>query len=579
MKWYLDLKIATKLISSFVIVSIIAAGIGYIGIKNLGDMAAQSDQMYSHMTVPITQLGSITESFQRIRINTRDMLVAPTPGEMNEKIDKIADLRVETSKSAALLEKTLVSQEAKDMFKAFMDARALYGGDIDKLVAFAKAGKKAEAWTLMRGDGFKSATAEQAAIDKLKEKKLNDAEVLESENSADAKAATTLMLGSLAFGVLIAMSLGIFIARVTSRPVKEVVQSIDNADLNMAFNSDRKDEVGDLQRSFDRFVKSIKETLLQVAEASAAVASASSEISSSTEQMAAGSQEQTSQAGEVASAVEEMTKTIVENSKNAANTADTAKTAKAAAEQGDQVVDETVAGMKRIAEVVRKSAATVQALGKSSDQIGEIIGVIDDIADQTNLLALNAAIEAARAGEQGRGFAVVADEVRKLAERTTKATKEIASMIKTIQTDTAGAVTSMGEGTRQVDEGIKLADKAGDSLKEIVGISQKVTDMVAQIAAASEQQSSASEQISKNVEAISTVTGETAQGTQQIARAAEDLNRLTENLQQYIDKFKLSKDGGSTTGAGHNGKKPGSKAKLEKSHVAVRENGSLVAHE
>ena len=143
----------------------------------------------------------------------------------------------------------------------------------------------------------------------------------------------------------------------------------------------------------------------------------------------------------------------------------------------------------------------------------------------------------------------------------------------------SGAVTSMGEGTRQVDEGIKLADKAGDSLKEIVGISQKVTDMVAQIAAASEQQSSASEQISKNVEAISTVTGETAQGTQQIARAAEDLNRLTENLQQYIDKFKLSKDGGSTTGAGHNGKKPGSKAKLEKSHVAVRENGSLVAHE
>ena len=579
MKWFYDLKIGTKLILGFILTSCIAAAIGYIGISSLNDLTAQSELMYSNMTVAIQELGDITEAFQRVRVNSRDLLMATTPEEIAKYTNNITELSAVITKSGALLEKTLLSQEAKGLFKDLADARVTYRAELDRMIELAKASKKNEAWALMRGDANKAAMAEQSAINKLQEKKGKDAESLNAANLADARSATTLMLGSLAFGVLLAMSLGIFIARITSRPVKEVVDSIDNADLNMQFNSDRKDEVGDLQRSFDRFVLSIKETLLQVAEASAAVASASSEISSSTEQMAAGSQEQTSQAGEVASAVEEMTKTIVENSKNAANTADTAKTAKAAAEQGDQVVDETVAGMKRIAEVVRKSAATVQALGKSSDQIGEIIGVIDDIADQTNLLALNAAIEAARAGEQGRGFAVVADEVRKLAERTTKATKEIASMIKTIQTDTAGAVTSMGEGTRQVDEGIKLADKAGDSLKEIVGISQKVTDMVAQIAAASEQQSSASEQISKNVEAISTVTGETAQGTQQIARAAEDLNRLTENLQQYIDKFKLSKDGGSSTGAGHNGRQPGSKAKLEKSHVAVRENGSLVAHE
>jgi methyl-accepting chemotaxis protein len=211
------------------------------------------------------------------------------------------------------------------------------------------------------------------------------------------------------------------------------------------------------------------------------------------------------------------------------------------AEQGGKVVDDTVDGMKRIASVVNKSADTVKELGKSSDQIGEIIGVIDDIADQTNLLALNAAIEAARAGDQGRGFAVVADEVRKLAERTTKATKEIAGMIKKIQSDTSGAVQSMEEGTQEVVRGIELADRAGASLREIVGVSQKVTDMVTQIAAASEEQSSASEQISKNVEAISKVTGETAQGTQQIARAAEDLNRLTENLQRLIGGFKVGR--------------------------------------
>ena len=363
------------------------------------------------------------------------------------------------------------------------------------------------------------------------------------------------------------------ISTIVIKPVKGVVSAMDRADLSFQFNSQSADEVGDLTRSFDRFVASIKDTMVQVAEATAAVASASSEISSSTEQMAAGAQEQTSQAAEVSSAVEEMTKTIVENSKNAVSTAETAKRAKAAAEVGGTVVDETVAGMRDIANVVKHSASTVQALGKSSNQIGEIIGVIDDIADQTNLLALNAAIEAARAGEQGRGFAVVADEVRKLAERTTKATKEIASMIKTIQQETKGAVDSMDEGTRKVDAGIELADKAGTSLKEIVQISQKVTDMVTQIAAASEEQSSSSEQISKNVEAISTVTSETANGTQQIARAAEDLNRLTENLQQLLGKFNLSGENDSLAGRVM---LPDARQKEERGTLKVRANGKLV---
>jgi methyl-accepting chemotaxis protein len=326
---------------------------------------------------------------------------------------------------------------------------------------------------------------------------------------------------------------------------------------------------GDLQlikESINTVGNSLEEAMRKVSEAVSATASASSQISSSTEEMAAGAQEQTSQAGEVASAVEEMTSTILENSKNAGVAADTAKQAKEAALQGGTVVGETVDGMKRIADVVNKSAQTVKELGKSSDQIGEIIGVIDDIADQTNLLALNAAIEAARAGEQGRGFAVVADEVRKLAERTTKATKEIAGMIKKIQADTTGAVASMEEGTNEVERGIRLADKAGMSLQEIVGVSQKVTDMVTQIAAASAQQSKASEEISNNVEAISKVTGETAQGTQQIARAAEDLNRLTDNLQQLISTFKLgSGRGEEAEGVQHSG-------------VAVRENGALVGH-
>jgi methyl-accepting chemotaxis protein len=298
--------------------------------------------------------------------------------------------------------------------------------------------------------------------------------------------------------------------------------------------------MGQLQNSFDRFVGSIRDTLLQVSETATSVASASAQISSSTEEMAAGSQEQTTQSEEVARAVEQMAKSIAINSESAGEAAQTAEQSKIAAEQGGKVVADTVREMQQIASVVRESAGTIHNLGKSSDQIGEIIGVIDHIADQTNLLALNAAIEAARAGEQGRGFAVVADEVRKLAEQTTKATKQIAGMVQQIQTDSHSAVRTMSDATKQVDEGIVLADRAGTSLHDIVEISQKVTHMVSQIAVANEEQSSTSEQISKNMEAIASVTQQTASGTQQIARAAEDLNRLTETLQQLVNKFKLT---------------------------------------
>jgi methyl-accepting chemotaxis protein len=361
------------------------------------------------------------------------------------------------------------------------------------------------------------------------------------------------LLGALGVGIVVIGLISIVVRYQTTRqvldPLCEVVAQLDRVaggDLNVFATPalERKmssgDEVGRLARSFKKTLDELRGIILSVGRSSEAVASASSQISSTSEEMATAAEEQSGQTSEVAGAVEEMAKTIVENSRSAQTTSETAAKAEEVAEQGGRVVEETVAGMKRIADVVTRSAETVRALGRSSEKIGEIIGVIDDIADQTNLLALNAAIEAARAGEQGRGFAVVADEVRKLAERTVKATKEIAGMIKAIQTDTSHAVGSMEEGTRHVDEGIKLADRAGASLKEIVTIIQHLSGMVEQIASASNQQSSASEQIAKNVEAISSVTNQSAAGVQQIARAAEDLNQLTEQLQMLVSKFKIS---------------------------------------
>jgi len=342
----------------------------------------------------------------------------------------------------------------------------------------------------------------------------------------------------------------------------EALERMANGDLTSKLNGSYQGSYKAMQDNINYLGDSLAAALGEVSDSVSAVANSVQQISSGTEEMAAGAQEQTQQSAEVAGAVEQMTKTIMENTKNASFAAETAKQAGEKAKEGGSVVKDTITGMLRIAEVVQKSAITVEALGKNSDQIGEIVQVIDEIADQTNLLALNAAIEAARAGEQGRGFAVVADEVRKLAERTTKATKEIATMIKRIQKDTGEAVHAMQEGTEEVKKGKDMANRADEVLREIIIGAEKVTDIAAQVAAASEEQSNAAEHISQNIEAISSVTQQNASGIQEIARSTEDLNRLTMNLEQLIGKFKIATD----------------KNKTEKGNLAVRSNGKVVKY-
>ncbi|HEX3074447.1 MAG TPA: methyl-accepting chemotaxis protein, partial [Ignavibacteriales bacterium] len=212
---------------------------------------------------------------------------------------------------------------------------------------------------------------------------------------------------------------------------------------------------------------------------------------------------------------------------------------------GAEKIEETNKGINRIVVSSKDTANIITSLAKKTEQIGEITQVIDDIADQTNLLALNAAIEAARAGEQGRGFAVVADEVRKLAERTTKATKEIADTIKAIQKEAKNADDSMVTATHAVQEGMDLTNEVAVVLNEILTGSEKVSSIVTQVALASEQQATAAEEISKNIEGISSVTQQTSSGIQQIARAAEDLNRLTVNLQELVTQFNTGGNGRS----------------------------------
>ena len=309
--------------------------------------------------------------------------------------------------------------------------------------------------------------------------------------------------------------------------------------LTVSLHVEKNDEIGRLFNGFNSAVHNIHQMISNVGKATRAASRAAHDIGSSSEELLNSARDQSAQSQEVATAVEQVVSTIIENSRNATQTAEITSENGNVAKEGGQVVEQTVVKIRQIAQVVQDSAATVESLGESSKQIGEITQVIDDIADQTNLLALNAAIEAARAGEQGRGFAVVADEVRKLAERTSTATTEISHMIKTIQSEAEKAVMAMQRGSSEVDEGIRLADKAGEALSRVVTGAYSTVEKVMQIAAASEEQSATSRQIASAVEQISSLSEKAATDIQQITQSTDSLNHLTDQLNELISSFQI----------------------------------------
>jgi len=347
----------------------------------------------------------------------------------------------------------------------------------------------------------------------------------------------TIPIVVVAFGGFLVM-----MRRLLGNPLAQVVEIMKVAgegDLSQRLDLHRTDEMGTLATWFNTLLNNLSEMVSEVRGASQAVASASTEIAASADEMASGLQEQETQTQQVAAAVEELSQSVSEVAAKSADATQSSEESQHLAEEGGSVVRSTVEEMQGIATEVNASAQTINALGVQSEKIGEIIAVINDIADQTNLLALNAAIEAARAGEHGRGFAVVADEVRKLAERTTKATEEVSSSIRGIQSETISAVTQIEAGSERVGKGVDLANQAGSSLETIVTGCQSVQSMVQDIAAAANEQSSASDEIARAIETISTVTRQSSEGAGQASQAAGDLAHQAEQLMSLVGKFKV----------------------------------------
>jgi methyl-accepting chemotaxis protein len=316
-----------------------------------------------------------------------------------------------------------------------------------------------------------------------------------------------------------------------------IARKIAEGDLTMTFEGASSDTgVLGAMKSMTARLNGI---LGEIKAASVNLASGSEQLSSTSEQISRDMTQQSSRASQIASAATEMSQTVVDIAHNTSSMAGSTEQTVEVAKEGETTVGLSVTEVKEIAETVNESAGAIRSLGDQSKQIGEIVSVINDIADQTNLLALNAAIEAARAGEQGRGFAVVADEVRKLAERTAKATSEIRAMISTIQAEVEGAVHSMDKVTKKVERGVVLSTKAGTTLTDVVGSITALQSMVVQIASATEELSSVSNAISDDVEGVASSAKDTSSGAEQIAQSSSELARLAVTLEGIVGQFKV----------------------------------------
>lgn len=486
------------------------------------------------------------ESIDRMNEIARDSFLLLIATDRTPIQDRISANRAQITERIDALEALIYKQEAKQMLAEIRERRKAYVAAYSRLPELLDAGKTPDATRVMMSEVKPALDSLLGAMGELVRFQGKILDESAAQASAMYGAARFQMLMGLAASMVIGFLLARWVVLSVTKPlggepddVRAVAERIASGDLGGKLEV-RPGDQHSLIAAMDRMQASLRETVHGLQRNAEGVSCAAQQLATSASQVAIATSSQSEAAASMAAAVEEMTVSVGHVSDRAGETHSITNSTGALSQEGNAVINETLEEMREVASIVGDASVTIERMGENSQQISSIVQVIKDVADQTNLLALNAAIEAARAGEQGRGFAVVADEVRKLAERTTKATAEIGAMIDAVQSSASEAVGTMQQAVERVSSGVERAQNASAAMTKISAGADSAVMMVNEISSALREQSVASNEIAANVEKIAQMSEENGAATREVAETAGMLERLASDVRASVAQFKLA---------------------------------------
>jgi methyl-accepting chemotaxis protein len=533
-----DYKIGTRLSLAFGIVLLLMTVLSAVAIYSLWQMN-KNFRNISENSRNIEFANDVRNEIQKV--NGAAMTVALVNDEKTRTTQKkiLENSTKNYQTSLVMLEKSTQSKEMKDLISKLKTTIEGVAKDNNKVIQLAQSDLQELAMSTYMGNMLTTNTILEIC-DRIVEAHAKQSGLLKTNSENTYARVRNILAGISILIIFLSTMIAGLLKRSVVRPLQKAVQAANMlaaGDLTANLEVTGKDEMSSLLGAMQNTSVILREMVRNIKNSADNLASASMQLSAGSEEMSRNALEESNRASQVAVASEEMTQTVMDMAKNAASIAVSSTEASKAAKKGGEMVNRTVKDIDAIAVTAAESSRIIQTLGDRSKEIGNIIGVISDIADQTNLLALNAAIEAARAGEHGRGFAVVADEVRKLAEQTTMATKEIEQTIGSIRTEVEKAIFAMDDTASKVKSGVALANESGKALGHIVTGVTDLQGMIQQIASATEEMSATTDEIAKDVGHIANSVKENSTAAEQTTQSSVEMSNLAVNLQQIVGRF------------------------------------------